>query len=160
LTISLIVAMTENGVIGDNNQLLWHLPNDLKHFKATTLGKPIIMGRKTYDSIGRPLPGRQNIVLTRDKSLMLAGCDVVHTTDAVAQCIPSQTEMMVIGGETIYRQFYDKAQTLYLTLVHTTMTGDASFTYNPQEWQETSRETHAQDEKHAFDYSFITYQRK
>lgn len=151
--------MAENGVIGHDNQLLWHLPNDLKHFKELTLGKSIIMGRKTYESIGHPLPGRQNIILTK-QALTLPGCIVVHSVDE-ALAKTESAEIMVIGGGEIYRLFFSRAHILYLTLVHTTLIGETKFVeIDKQAWEETAHEAYCQDDKHAYDYSFITMERR
>lgn len=159
--ISLVVAMTENKVIGDQNQLLWHLPNDLKHFKALTMGKPIIMGRKTYDSIGKPLPGRQNIILTQDPNLMIPSCDVVHSVEEAFALTQTASEVMIIGGGEIYRLFFPWVNCLYITYVHTQLEGKATFLdFDLHDWQEMSREDFSQDEKHAYPYSFVTLLRK
>lgn len=159
--VSLIVSMTENHVIGSHNQLLWHLSEDLKHFKKITMGKPIIMGRKTFESIGKALPGRQNIILTRDVSVSaISGCDVVHSVDEVFEITQEAPEIMIIGGGEIYRLFLRYATYLYLTIVHTQMSGEVSFEkIDPTQWQEVSRESHQKDEKHLFDYSFIELKR-
>jgi dihydrofolate reductase len=157
--ISLVVATSENGVIGSNNQLPWRLPNDLQRFKALTMGKPIIMGRKTYESIGKPLPGRQNIVITR-KQMDIAGCTVVDSIEAALRCTQGDDEAMIIGGAEIYRQALPQAQRIYLTQVHTTIAGDAVFPpLQLDEWRETLREKHAADDRHAYDYSFLVLER-
>lgn len=157
--ISLIAAMTEDRVIGANNQLLWHLPNDFKHFKQITMGKPIIMGRKTFESIGRALPGRQNIVLTRQLDQQFPGCDVAHSVEE-ALTLAQGDEIMVIGGADIYASFMPLAQQLYITVVQASILGDAVFpAWDPQEWQECSREAHAADATHAYAYTFLCYKR-
>src|SRR6188472_2703937 len=115
--LSAIVAMAENRVIGKNNQLPWHLPADLKHFKTITTGHPILMGRKTHESIGKPLPNRQNIILTRDSNYVAAGCTVVTSVKAALQKAESP-EVFIIGGAEIYRQLLPQVQRLYLTIVH------------------------------------------
>ena len=154
--ISLVVAVSENNQIGENNQLLWHLPNDLKHFKALTTGKPIIMGRKTYASIGRALPNRQNIVLTTQQDLTLPGCDVVHSVEQALQTAKGD-EVMIIGGGEIYRLFFPFVTTMHITYVHTHIHGSVSFVeFDPRNWQEVSRERFSRDDKHAYDYSFVT----
>lgn len=154
--INLIVAMTPEGVIGANNQLLWHLPNDLKHFKTLTLGKPIIMGRKTFESIGKPLPERQNIILTH-QSLPIAGCDIAHSVSEALALAGNAAEIMVIGGGEIYRLFFPYAKRIFVTYVKTQIAGDTYFgPLDPHVWQEVAREDHQQDEKHAYDYSFVT----
>lgn len=161
MKISIVVAMSENGVIGHNNRLLWHLPNDLKHFKALTLGKPIIMGRKTYQSIGKPLPGRQNIILTHDLNFRIPGCDVVHTIDQALAVSKEASEVMIIGGGEIYRLFFPLAACIHITYVHTQLEGEISFEpLDQNEWAEISRERHYQDEKHHYDYSFVTLTRR
>ena len=133
MKLSLIVAVSRNGVIGLNNQLPWHLPEDLKYFKSVTMGKPIVMGRKTYDSIGRPLPGRANIVITRDLAWSAPGVEVAQSLDAAlalgkAACeAAGAEEIMVIGGEQIYRMCIENADRLYLTQVDAEVEGDAFF---------------------------------
>ncbi len=151
--------MANNGVIGKNNQLLWHLPNDLKHFKALTLGKPIIMGRKTYESIGKLLPGRHNILLTQNKSFQVDGATIVHSVAEALLAAGSAPEVMIIGGAEIYRLFYPEASCLYLTIVDTLLNGDATFSFDVNAWQETSRQDFLKDEQHPYNYSFITLTR-
>ncbi|MBW2472126.1 MAG: type 3 dihydrofolate reductase, partial [Deltaproteobacteria bacterium] len=147
MRISLIVAMAENRVIGRDNQLPWRIPADLKHFKALTMGKPIIMGRKTYESIGRPLPGRDNIVITGDTSYRAEGCQVVHTLEEALRSAGGAEEAMIIGGATLYRQTLKDADRLYLTLVKAQPEGDTWFPkIEPQEWREIRREVHRADE--------------
>ncbi|MBS0290431.1 MAG: type 3 dihydrofolate reductase [Proteobacteria bacterium] len=159
--ISLVVAMTENGVIGHDNRLLWHLPNDLKHFKALTLNKPIIMGRRTYESIGKPLPGRQNIILTHARYLQIPQCDIVHSVNEALDITADAAEMMVIGGGEIYRLFLPLATYLYITYVHANIEGDTSFPlFDPSQWQEVSRQKYHKDEKHLYDYSFVAFKRR
>ena len=142
MKMSLIVAVSRNGVIGLNNQLPWRLPDDLQYFKSVTMGKPLVMGRKTYDSIGRPLPGRTNIVITRDASWSAPGVNVATTLgDALLlarkACLDSGVdEVMVIGGEQIYRMTITVADRLYVTEVDAEIAGDAFFpTIDPQQWQ-------------------------
>lgn len=159
--ISIVVAMSDNGMIGQNNQLLWHLPNDLKHFKALTLNKPIIMGRKTYESIGKPLPNRQNIILTNARYLQLPGCDVVHSVNEALDISENAQEIMIIGGGEIYKLFMPLVSTMHITYVHTQLPGDVAFPiFNQNEWQETSRQDFNKDEKHLYDYSFVTLIRR
>ncbi len=131
--ISIIAAMTNNHVIGKNNALPWHLPADLKHFKNITMGKPIIMGRKTFESIGKPLPGRQNIILTRDKNYHIDGCTIIHSLDELQSCT-NAAEIFVIGGAEIYKQLLPLTQKLYLTFIDTEIDGDSYF----PEWQKRS----------------------
>jgi len=148
MKLSLIVAVSRNGVIGINNQLPWHLPEDLKYFKSVTMGKPMIMGRKTYDSIGRPLPGRTNIVITRDPSWQAEGVEVASTLEAALElgriaCDKANAdEIMVIGGEQIYRMTLPAAKRLYLTQVEAEVEGDAFFPeIDINDWQQVA-ETH------------------
>ena len=160
--ISAIVAMTENRVIGKNNQLPWHLPADLQHFKTITMGNPIVMGRKTYESIGRPLPHRINIVLTRAKAFNAPGCIVVTSIEEAMQCAKEKNskEIFIIGGAEIYRQLLPYIQRFYLTIVHQDFDGDVYFpALNPHEWHEVTRIKHEADEKNVYDYSFVTLER-
>lgn len=153
-----IVAMDENGLIGKNNQLPWHLPADLKHFKAITTGHPIIMGRKTYESIGRPLPNRTNIVVTKDPEYHATGCIVVTTIDeAIQQAAAASTDKaFIIGGSTIYQQTMDRIDRLYMTIVHHAFEGDTYLNnFNLSDWKEITRVDHTADETNAWDYSFI-----
>lgn len=153
--------MSENRVIGHDNKLLWHLPNDLRHFKSVTLGKPIIMGRKTHESIGRALPDRQNIILTHQKDFKAAGCEVVHSIEEALSLTKDAPESMVIGGGEIYRLFLPKAYRIYQTIVHTKMQGETTFPeIDHDTWEETAHEEYFQDEKHAYDYSFVTLERR
>jgi len=160
MKISIIVAMDANGVIGRDNELPWHLPADLQHFKKTTMGKPILMGRKTYESIGRPLPGRTNIVITRDSRYQAAGCVVVNSIDAAMDAAGEQDEIMVIGGAEFYRQVLPRTKTVYLTRIHATFDGDTVFPeLNEADWCEVERSDQAADEKNPHDYSFIRLDR-
>ncbi|MEM1264354.1 MAG: dihydrofolate reductase [Pseudomonadota bacterium] len=162
--LSLVVAVADNGVIGRDNQLPWHIPADLKHFKRVTMGKPIIMGRKTYESIGRPLPGRQNIVLTRQASWSAAGVSVVASLDeAIALASHSATgtnsECMIIGGATLYAAALPQASMLYLTQVHASVSGDTFFpSLETAHWRELERTTHPADGD-TYAYSFVTLER-
>jgi dihydrofolate reductase len=147
MKLSLIVAVSRNGVIGVDNQLPWHLPEDLKYFKSVTMGKPLIMGRKTYDSIGRPLPGRTNIVITRDPSWQAQGVEVAQSLEAALQLGHSACdaagvdEIMVIGGEQIYRMTLPEADRLYLTQVDAEVEGDAFFPeVDFSQWQQISEQ--------------------
>jgi len=157
---SIIVAMDSNGVIGKDNELPWHLPADLQHFKKTTMGKPILMGRKTWESIGRPLPGRTNIVITRDSDYQADGCVVVNSIDAAIAAAGEQDEVMVIGGAEFYRQVLPRADTLYLTRIHASFDGDTVFPgLNAADWREVERSDQSADEKNPHDYSFIRLER-
>lgn len=160
--ITLIVAKAENNVIGNDNQLIWHLPNDLKRFKALTTGHPILMGRKTYDSIGRPLPNRTNIVITRNSEWNQEGiltADSLEKAIEIAQEIDS--EIFIIGGGNIYEQALNFADVLEVTEVHQDFKGDTKFPeIDGNNWKETFREKHPKDEKHSIEYSFVRYERK
>lgn len=160
MNITLVVAIAENNAIGKNNQLLWHLPADLKHFKQITSGHTIIMGRKTYDSIGKPLPNRRNIVITRQSDLKLEGVEVVGSlNDAIALCT-TESEVFVIGGAEIYKSALPLAQKIYLTTVHQSFDADAFFPeIDPEQWTETEKESHSPDEKNAYSYTFSTLER-
>ena len=160
--LELVVAVAENDVIGRGNQLPWHLPADLRHFKSLTLGKPILMGRKTFESIGRALPGRLNIVLSRSPGFSPLDCVVVKTLDDARLAAGTQPELMVIGGSELYRQCLPLARRIYLTLIHTRIEdGDTMFHgWRGAEWQATSRERHEADEKNLHAYSFITLDRR
>jgi dihydrofolate reductase len=159
--IELVVAAAENDVIGRRNQLPWHLPADLRHFKALTLGKPVLMGRRTHESIGKPLPGRTNIVLSRSAQFSAGGCIVVETLEEARAAAGTQSPLMVIGGADIYRQCLPLASRIHLTLVHTDIVdGDTLFSgWRGPEWAESSRERHEADDKNAHAYSFITLER-
>jgi len=160
MKVSIIVAMAANGVIGRDNQLPWHLPADLKHFRQTTMGKPILMGRKTWESIGRPLPGRTNIVITRDSAYSAAGCEVVTSIDAAITAAGEQDEVMVIGGAELYRQVLPYTDTIYLTRIHEVFEGDTRFPeIRNSEWHQVKRIDYEADEKNTHDYSFIRLDR-
>ncbi|WP_020409336.1 dihydrofolate reductase [Hahella ganghwensis] len=157
--LSLIVARARNGVIGVNNQLPWRLPNDLQYFKRITMGKPIVMGRKTYDSIGRPLPGRSNIVVTRNPDWREEGVIAVHSLQQALEKVGEAEEVMLIGGAELYRQGMEYASTVYLTEVKAEPEGDAYFPELSSEWREVSRESHTADDKNQFDHDFIVFER-
>ncbi len=145
--ISLIVAVSTNNVIGADGDLPWRLSDDLKRFKVVTMGKPIVMGRKTYESIGRPLPGRQNIVITRRNNFTADGCDVVQSTAAAVEVAGGADEVMVIGGSQIYAAFLPLAERIYLTRVHTEVDGDAFFPpIDEAEWRESAGESYEADD--------------
>ena len=159
--ISIIVAASTNNVIGNQGDLPWRLPDDLKRFKAVTMGKPIVMGRKTWESIGWPLPGRQNIVITRQHDFAANGCDVVSSVDEAITAAGDVDEIMVIGGSQIYELVLPVADRLYLTRVHTELDGDAFFPeIDASTWSKTSDESHRADERNEFDFSFRTYERR
>lgn len=170
IKLSVIVAKSQNDVIGLNNQMPWHIPQDLKYFKQVTMNKPIVMGRKTFESIGRPLPGRKNIVVSRQNNLKLpegvAIASSLHKALSIAQadCIVSnQDEAMLIGGAEIYRSALKQnyVQRIYLTQIHAEIHGDTYFTeIQPDKWQEVSREDHKAEGSNPYDYSFIVLDRK
>lgn len=162
MKISIIVAMAENRVIGANNRMPWHLPADLQHFKRITLGKPILMGRKTHESIGRALPGRQNIVLTRDRSYRAEGCTIVHSNEMALKAAEVENdELMVIGGAELYRDFLPSAQSLYMTLIHQQFEGDTFFPeVDKHTWGETERSGINEDLLSGLTYSFLRLDRR
>jgi len=159
--LSLIVAMAQNRTIGVNNTLPWQCPEDLKHFKALTMGHHLIMGRKTFDSIGKPLPGRTTVVVTRDRNLKLEGCLVAHSLpDAIAAC-GDDPEIFIVGGADIYAQSLHLANTLYITEIQQEVAGDAHFPpFDHDTWQEISREMRSQTAPQPLDYHFVSYRRK
>ena len=161
--IAMIAAMANNRVIGADNAMPWHLPADLAHFKRTTLGKPVIMGRKTYESIGRALPGRLNIVITRDDQYSLEDATVVHSPEeALALANEQDTqEVMIIGGGNIYQQFLPQASTLYLTFIDLDVAGDTQFPdYEASgDWDMSEEQVHTPDDKNQYGYRFVTLQR-
>lgn len=163
MLISIIVAVSENGVIGKDNQLIWRLPEDLKRFKALTLGHPIIMGRKTFESIGKPLPGRTSIVITRNTDFKVDGALVVHSLDEAlkeAKKIEEQ-ELFVIGGGELYKQALPMADKLYITEVNTITDGDTFFNISsPEQWEETERTAHQADDRHKFSFNFVNYNKR
>lgn len=161
MNISLIVAMDRNRVIGNKNQLPWHLPADLKHFKELTMGKPIIMGRKTFESIGKPLPGRRNLIVSTQQDYQVNGCEVFSSlVSAIEAAQKDQHEIMIIGGATIFAQALPLASRLYLTIIDHEFTGDTFFpVWVKTEWQEIKREQHAPDEKNVYRYSFVDLKR-
>lgn len=157
MIISIVVAIAQNNGIGKNNQLLWHLPADLKHFKDITAGNTVIMGRKTYDSIGKPLPNRRNIVITRNTETTIPGVEIAHSlTDAFILC-EGTDEIFVIGGAEIYNQAMDYCHKIYLTVVEGDFDADTFFpVINTAEWEETQSISHAPDEKNKLGYTFST----
>jgi dihydrofolate reductase len=158
--ISIIVAASTNDVIGAQGDLPWRLSDDLKRFKGVTMGKPIVMGRKTWDSIGRPLPGRHNIVVTRQPDFSAEGCDVVASVEEAIAVAGDVDEIMVIGGSQIYELALPLAKRLYLTRVHAEVEGDAFFpTIDETQWRLVKDEPHAADEHHEFSFSFRVLER-
>ena len=157
--ISIIVAVAQNGVIGDKNSLLWHISEDMRFFKRTTSGHPVIMGRKTYESLGRPLPNRTNVVISRTLG-ELEGCTVVRSLEEALALFPTEEEVFVIGGAQIYALALDVADRFYLTRVGHDYEGDTSFpTWNESEWRLISREAYEQGEKYPHPFAFEIYER-
>ena len=161
MQLSIIVAMDRNRVIGRGGVLPWYISSDLKNFKKITMGKPILMGRKTHDSIGKPLPGRENIILTNNKKYSAEGCTVKNTLDEVYSYCEEQLELVVMGGAILYSQTLDKADKLYITEVNASVNGDTFFPeYKSSQWREISRESFNAGENNEFDYSFTVLERK
>ncbi len=161
MKISLIAAMGRDRVIGKDNAMPWHLPADLKHFKSLTMGKPVIMGRRTFESIGKPLPGRTNIVVTRDSAYQAEGCTVVHELGDALAAAGEADEVMIIGGAKLYAQFIDRADWLYLTIIDAPFEGDTVFPeYTLADWEEITREKCDTDDKNKFPYTFVTFKRR
>ena len=159
--VSAIVAAADNNAIGKGNQLLWHLPNDLRFFKKTTSGHTVIMGRKTYESVGKPLPNRRNVVITRQEGYTLAGAEVVHSLDEALAGCAGEEEVFIVGGAEIYRQALPLTNRVYLTQVHAQLEGDAYFPeLDKNEWKLETAESHNPDERHAYGYTFKVYERK
>lgn len=162
MKISIIAAVSENGVIGKDGEIPWYLPSDLKHFKELTTGHHIIMGRKTYESIGKPLPDRTNVIVTRQQDYKTEGVEVVHSLDAALELVErsGNTQCFIIGGGEIFRQAMDKVNKIYLTRVHTKTEGDTYFPeLDPLIWKEVSREQNLADEKNPYPYDFVVYER-
>jgi len=160
MRLALIVAMDQQGVIGLNNDLPWKLSADLQYFRQITMGKPLIMGRNTHESIGRPLPGRLNIIVTHQQNYQATGCVVVNSIeDALLQCSDAE-EVMVMGGASLYAQLLPQVQRIYLTRVLAAVKGDTWFPdINWQQWQLKDQQLHSADAKNQFDYSFEVYDR-
>ena len=159
--LSIIVAMAKNRTIGVNNTLPWRCPEDLRHFKALTMGHHMIMGRKTFDSIGKPLPGRTTVVVSRDRNLAIEGCLIAHSlAEAIAVCA-NDDQIFIVGGADIYAQSLILADTLYITEIQQEVEGDAHFpVFDKNAWQETAREVHTQETPQPLHYHFVTYRRK
>ncbi|MBD3755650.1 MAG: type 3 dihydrofolate reductase [Gammaproteobacteria bacterium] len=158
MKIAMIAAMTKDRVIGLDNDMPWHLPDDLRHFKAKTVGKPVIMGRKTFESIGsRPLPNRQNIVISRNPVLQLEGVMVFDTVDKALAAVQSADEVIIMGGGQLYAQMLPRADRLYLTLIDAQIDGDTYFPdWTQHQWIRSEFEFHPSDDHHAFSFEFIT----
>jgi len=162
MIVSAIVAATENWVIGKGNEIPWYLSNDFKYFKRTTMGHHIIMGRHTYLSIGRPLPKRTNVIITRNPFYAVNNCLVTHSIhEALELALDNgETEAFIIGGGSVYEHAMQYLDKIYLTVVHTELEGDTYFPkLKPEEWQETSSESHKADDKNDFDYTFKVFER-
>lgn len=160
MTLSIIAAMGSNRVIGDHNTLPWHLPADFQHFKKLTMGHSVIMGRKTYESIGKPLPKRRNIVITRQAGLEIRGCKVVGSLEDAIQLARNEAEVFVIGGAQIFEQALPFANRMHLTFIDNEFSGDTYFPeYKIGEWRETKRKKISADAENPFNYSFVTLER-
>ena len=157
-SLSLIAAASENNVIGRRGTLIWHIPDDLKHFRKITMGHSVLMGRKTWESIGKPLPGRINIVLTRQTDYRTEGCRIAHSLEAALDMAEGEKGAFVIGGADLFRQALKHADRIYLTRIHERFDGDACFPVLGSEWALTSREDHLDSRPHT--YSFLLYERK
>jgi dihydrofolate reductase len=160
MKLSIIVAASENNVIGVGNELPWRLPDDLRRFKALTMGKPVVMGRKTFASIGKPLPGRLNIVISHQQGMVIEGVVVVGSIEAALGAARPAEEVMVIGGAQIYRQALPRTTMIYMTRVHTQTAGDAYFPALAREdWREIDSELHPADDRHACAFTFLRLER-
>lgn len=161
MNVSIIVAASRNHVIGKDNQLIWRLSSDLKRFKALTTGHMVIMGRKTFESIGKPLPNRTSVIITRQLDYHVEGCIVVHSLEEALAKSEEQDEVFIIGGGSIYKEALEKADRIYYTMVHCDFEGDTYFPIlKSSEWDSVSRVDCFPDEKNQYAYSFIDYQRK
>ena len=161
MTISLIAAMDNNRVIGKDNALPWRLDSDLARFREITHGHPVIMGRKTFESIGHPLPNRTNIILTRDPDFHAKGCVIVHSIGEAREAAKGSEEVFVIGGENVFKEFLPHADKMYLTFVNAEVKGDTYFPeWNSNEWKEVLREHHEANEKNQYPYTFVNFLRK
>jgi dihydrofolate reductase len=159
MIVTAVAAISENHVIGKDNQLLWYLPNDLKHFKNITTGHTVIMGRKTFDSVGKPLPRRRNIIITR-QAITIQGCEVVNSIEAALALCQGEEEVFIVGGAEIYRLAMHLTDRIYLTIVHKYFEGDSFFPeIDEHVWRQVSREDFEPDEKNLIPYSFITYEK-
>ncbi|WP_416147101.1 dihydrofolate reductase [Salipaludibacillus sp. HK11] len=158
--ISMIAAFAEGRVIGKNGDMPWHLPAELQYFKKITTGHPILMGRKTFESIGRPLPKRRNIVLTRDRDFSVEGVEIIHELSDVDQLMKERDEFFVIGGTTLYEQLLPKAERLYITKIHQFFEGDTFFPeISEKDWEIVSEEQGIVDEKNQYSHTFLIYER-
>ena len=153
--ISYLLAVDQNKLIGKDNDLPWYLPADLKYFKETTMGHPIVMGRRTYESIGKPLPGRENIVLTRDLQFSAEGCTIIHSPEDVLELSKSGQEVFVIGGNAVFKAFEPYVDRLYLTEIDYEFVGDTYFTMNYEDWKIISSRKGIEDDKNLYPHRFV-----
>lgn len=161
MNITLIVAMATNRTIGADNAMPWHLSDDLRRFRALTMGHPILMGRKTQAAIGRPLPGRRNLVMSRDRQLCIPGCEIIHDIETLKAVIPEDCQLFVIGGAELYRLFLPEADRIELTLIHKDFEGDTHFPeIRPSDWIESARDDRDLDPDLGFSWSYLTLDRK
>jgi len=160
MKVSLIVAVSRNGVIGKQSELPWHLPDEMARFKQITMGHPIIMGRKTHESIGRTLPGRQNIIISHNSDFKAEGCTVVGSLEAALKVAGAADEVFIIGGASIYEMAMPRASKLYLTRVDADIDGDKYFTFDSTEWEQIGLERHPADEKNKFGFEFQEWIKK
>ncbi|MGP8214354.1 MAG: dihydrofolate reductase [Bacteroidia bacterium] len=161
MIVSLVAAAAENNVIGKNNALPWRMPADMKFFKNLTMGHTVIMGRKTYESMGKPLPGRKNIIITRNKKFTAKDCIVLSSFSEISEHCKAESEIFVIGGAEIYQQFIHNADKIYLTRIHHNFTGDSYFPdIQADEWEQTGFSYFPKDEKNPYPYSFIEFSRR
>jgi dihydrofolate reductase len=161
MTVTIVVAIGENNAIGKDNELLWYLPKDLRHFKTITNGHTVIMGRKTFESVGKPLPNRRNIIITRNTDLQIEGAEVVHTIEDALELAKEAGEVFIIGGEEIYKIAMKHTDKIYLTVVHENFEADAYFPeIDKNLWVETASEKHLPDEKNNLSFTFSTLERK
>lgn len=161
MKLSIIVAMDEQGIIGKDNDLPWNLPNDLKYVREKTLGRSILLGRKNYESIGKPLPGRRNIILTRDNGYKAEGCEVIHSWEDVFFLCSGEEEVFIFGGAEIYELYMPHVTKMYITRIHESFEGNTYFpTLNWTEWQEVSSTEGIQDEKNIYPHTFQVFKRK
>lgn len=160
MTVSIIAAVAENGTIGDKNALLWHITEDMRYFRRVTTGHPVIMGRKTYESLGRPLPKRINVVISR-QDLTIEGCEVVHSIEEALARFTDEEELFIIGGAQIYREALPLADRLYLTIVEHPYEGDTAFPpYDPQAWQLVESVRYERGEEYPYPFRFERYERR
>ena len=161
MIVTIVVAMGENNAIGKNNELLWYLPKDLRHFKTITKGHTVIMGRKTFESVGKPLPNRRNIIITRNTDLAIEGTEVVHTLEDALKLCKQDEEVFIIGGAEIYKIAMPHTDKIYLTVVHENFEADAFFPeIDHNLWLETASEKHLPDDKNNLSFTFSTLERK